>query len=67
MLGTFFDGQSRPIHYAAGDRAVVGVEAVGSLRLLAGPVVIHPLQRVGDVDAFDNQDFAVLLDLADRL
>ena len=52
---------------AASYRAVVGVGAVGALHFGAVFVGLDAAQRVGGVDSFDDEDLAVLLDLADRL
>jgi hypothetical protein len=52
---------------ATGHGTVFGVEPVGAFDLLAVLVPVDSLQRVGDMDPFDNEDLAVLLDLTDRL
>jgi hypothetical protein len=49
----------------AGDRAAIRVEAEHPLD--RGPLGLLGGQPVGDVDAFDDQDLAVQLDLADRV
>lgn len=51
---------------AASHRAVVGVEAVGPFRLLAGFVAVDAFEGVRHMDPFDDEDLAVLFDLADR-
>jgi hypothetical protein len=49
----------------AGDRAAVGVEAEHPLD--RRPLRLVGDQQIGDMDAFDDQDLGVQLDLADRV
>jgi hypothetical protein len=51
---------------AAGDRAIAGVEAVDPLDLLL-LLLGHARQLVGHVDALDDEDLPVLLDLPDAV
>ena len=43
------------------------MEPVGAFDLRAVLVPVDSLQRVRDMDPFDNEDLAVLFDLTDRL